>query len=73
MPSIECFSYSTKTGLFTDVGTEGDVLAKYGRENVKWIEGNIVILPGLHDAHGHIMHVDIIHYYRVSNGSMAKC
>ena len=55
-PSAECFAYSTKTRLFTDVGSETFLLEKYGNQNVRRLDGNVTILPGLYDAHGHIMH-----------------
>ena len=56
-PTAECFAYSPSSGLFAAVGPKNVVLSKYSNAKVRQLEGDVVVLPGLIDSHGHILHV----------------
>jgi predicted amidohydrolase YtcJ len=56
-PTAECFAYSTSKGVFTSVGSKADVFQKHGTAQLREFGENLTVLPGLYDAHGHIMHV----------------
>ena len=53
----ECFAYSAATGLFTAVGSRNRMEEKYATAPIRDLGRNFTVLPGLHDSHGHIMHV----------------
>ena len=67
--TAECFAYSPSTGLFTAVGSKSAVSRKFSNAKVRQLHGNMVVLPGLIDSHGHIMHVYFL-FHRNAKCSM---
>jgi predicted amidohydrolase YtcJ len=55
-----------------NVGSEAAMLKTYGSDNVRRMERNIAILPGLYDAHGHVLLV-YNPFLITANLSMVKC
>jgi predicted amidohydrolase YtcJ len=41
--------------VFTAVGTKEEMHAKYPDTEIRQLDSNTVVLPGLYDSHGHIM------------------
>jgi len=52
---VTCFAYSQSTRRFASVGTKATILEKYPDTEIRFLDANMTILPGLYDSHGHIM------------------
>src|SRR5579859_5459701 len=55
--TAECIAFDETKGTFSFIGSRQQVKKKYPGASIRDLEKGMTILPGLHDSHGHIMHV----------------
>jgi len=55
--TAECIAFDETKGSFSFIGSRQQVKKKYPGASIRDLEKGMTILPGLHDSHGHIMHV----------------